>query len=817
MSKDPQKKSTEKLGDDPQGLSFVEPEVTYRPIPHQDDTGRTKELPVWLVRFDLVSDPSQRFGLEINGEVIFGRDTVAPELVDLGPYEAAEQGVSRRHLMLRPTTTNLYVIDLGSTNGTLRNGRSIGFNTPYSLVNGDILTLGWLQFLVRIIERPLLKTSWSQRKLDLADALTQIAKAITSQLNLEDVLNQITETAMSLTSAGETGIWLVDENTGELFLEAERGIEDEKIRLMRLPIDDETLAGKVVKSGKPQRASRQPGEDQIKVKTDYFVEALVYVPITLGGITFGVLAAAHRQAGKEFDSRDERLLSAIADFAAIAIQNARLYQATDKELERRIKELSALNEVSRAVSASLDLDRVYQVLVEQVNKHWPVESVHLHLVDERQRVLHRLLPSQATTNPERDQVNKGIMEKVAKSGEVFVTNEIRPHANGNHDSDQTLQSIACVPLSIQEQVVGVLTLLNKADGPFTDEDISRLEAFANPVATAIENARLFEESERQRAAIQATAETLSQPLLILDEQGNVLIANQAANVIRETDMAQLFEGSSNGVGGTTEVCIDEQTFLSTIEHLPEVGTIIIMQDITYVKELERNRAEFMHALSHDLKSPLTSIVGWAQLLEKVIPLNEKSIRYVNQILAAADRMLGMINEILRTVSRGEAIEIEREPCQLTQIVSKGLNDVEGAALNKSIQISFVQEGQPYAILADGTRLYHMVLNLVDNAIKYSPKNTRVDVRLHFNDDGITLQLQDEGPGIAEDELPYVFDKYYRGTEANTQPGAGLGLSVVQSIAEAHRGQVSVRNLPRCGTEFTVTLPGSLRHSDDDTS
>ena len=105
--------------------------------------------------------------------------------------------------------------------------------------------------------------------------------------------------------------------------------------------------GKVIRTGKPIRARRAPGEDQIKVKTNYLVEALVYVPIKLGQETFGVLAAVHREAGKQFEERDERLLSAIADSAAIAIQNARLYEATDQALQERVEELSALNEVSR--------------------------------------------------------------------------------------------------------------------------------------------------------------------------------------------------------------------------------------------------------------------------------------------------------------------------------------------------------------------------------------------------------------------------------------------------------------------------------------
>jgi GAF domain-containing protein len=264
---------------------------------------------------------------------------------------------------------------------------------------------------------------------------------------------------------------------------------------MRLPILGDSLAGQVIKTQKSIRASSGPGEEQIKVKTGYLVEALVYVPITLGGVTFGVLAAEQRDKNKQFNKRDERLLEAIADFAAIAIQNARLFQATDQALARRVQELSALNEVAHAVSSSLDLARVYDVLVQQVNRNWPVESVRLHLLNEPKGTLEPLnshVGRRDTTSP---LINRGIIWHVAQSGQAVVSNNAAadPHYVPKIDDldGNPPHSIASVPLRSQNQVVGVLTLLNKADGYFTEEDVERLKAFANPIATANQNARLF--------------------------------------------------------------------------------------------------------------------------------------------------------------------------------------------------------------------------------------------------------------------------------------------------------------------------------------
>jgi K+-sensing histidine kinase KdpD len=779
--------------------------VSYLPVP------ATATTPfVWRVRFDVMSEPKDSFGLDIQGELLLGREIDQENLVDLSAYNSSEHGVSRQHAMLRPTATNLFIIDQNSTNGTTRNGRSVGVNTPYPIVNGDVIGLGGLRLAVHIIDRPSLQeqTAQLQSTPDLAEALSQIAKSITSQLDLDDVLNQVAETAMLLTAAGETGIWLVDERTGELFLEAQRGIKDERLRRMRLPIGEDTLAGQVIQSGRPLRTSRKEDGDPIKVKTNYLVEALVYVPIKLGGVTLGVISAIHRQSDKQFERRDERLLEAIADFAAIAIQNARLYQATDKALARRVKELSALNELSHTVSASLDMQEVYKVLIEQVNKNWQIEELGLYFMDEKLGTLYPI--SDNGHDPAAPIASQGILWQTAQDRQPAVVNELQQQPGHEEDTDglppgQQVDSIACVPLLVQDEVVGVLALFNKLDGYFSQEDIERLQAFANPLATAIKNARLFAQSEQRRRAIQATAETLSQPLLILDDGGVVLIANDAAQAILDKHMSPLFEGISRGVGRTVELEIGQRTYLSTIQHLPDMGTIVVMQDITYVKQLEQDRSDFLHALSHDLKSPLTSIAGYAQLLERFIVLDQKPAHYLKQILGASERMLGMINQLLQ-VAKGDTVELKRVPCHLNDIVEQVIEDVEGSTLNKLITVEQNISGKSVAILADPTRLYHLILNLIDNAVKYSPPETAVSVRLSYEAETVILEVQDEGPGIPEKDLTRVFDKYYRGTQAQQQPGAGLGLSVVWAIAEAHKGRVTVHNREEGGAVFRVVLP-----------
>ncbi len=790
---------------DPETDQVLEEEFSYQPIPFLKVDERKQ--PVWRVRFSLEA-AQHELGLEINDEIHLGRGKNESNLLDLTPYDAEKLGVSRRHVALRPTPSNLFVVDLGSTNGTRRNGRSIGLNTPYALADGDVLTLGNLQMTVHIVKRPYMQTSPIKQRPDLVDALAQIGQAITSQLNLDEVLNQVVSTAMTITSAGETSIWLVDEGTGELFLEARKGIDDTKLRRTRMPINENTPAGRVIKTGKPIRTKSEPGEASQQVMTGYLVEALAYVPISLGGVTFGVLAAAHREPGKSFDDYDERLLNAVADYAAIAVQNARLYQATDQALNERVRELGAINELTQTVSASLDMDEVYRVLVEQVKRHMPVAQVHLYLRDERQPVLRPF--GQAPELPNYP-LGRGILGQVVAQGQSIITNNIAAYPNFDEQLDaiapQAEAPMAAVPLKVKGDVVGVLVLHSQPGRLFSEEDAALLRSFANPAATAVENARLYANTARQRGAILAMGNTLSEPLTILDEIGNVLVSNEAAQRLLMTNMSQFFAAISNSVGRTIEVQIGEETYLSTTEHVEGIGTIVMMQDITYVKRLEKDRSEFMHMLSHDLKNPLMAVTGYANLLERTETLGERGKRFLDEINEAADRMLDMITQLLETVIQEDAIQLVQEEVDFQQVVDQVVHDTEGSALPKSIRVISDVEGVPHTINGDNLRLYHMLLNLVDNAIKYSPDSTKVTITTCYDLKNLVIKVADQGPGIPEQDLPYVFDKFFRGIQEGLfTKGSGVGLSAVKGIVTAHQGTIRVENLPEKGALFTVELP-----------
>jgi signal transduction histidine kinase/CheY-like chemotaxis protein len=318
--------------------------ISYRLLPKApiDPEGHSAEI-AWRFRLSLVADPNQQLGLEITDEIILGRDTGDEKTVDLSAFDAINFGVSRQHAALRPTSTNLFIRDLDSTNGLFRNGRAVG-RQPEPLFNEDILTLGRLQFIVHIDQRPQLHTAQLDTKPDLASILAAIAQAITSQLDLDEVLKQVTEAAVSLTTADETAIWLVDPQSDQISLGAFHGIQTDRLSLLRNPDPETSLVGKTILSGKPLYANRQMAEEQDEVNLIHEVTAVLLVPIKLGGTILGVVGVAHNDERPPFGPEDERLLETIADFAAIAIQNVRLYRSVEeysRTLEQKVEQRTA--------------------------------------------------------------------------------------------------------------------------------------------------------------------------------------------------------------------------------------------------------------------------------------------------------------------------------------------------------------------------------------------------------------------------------------------------------------------------------------------
>jgi signal transduction histidine kinase len=238
--------------------------------------------------------------------------------------------------------------------------------------------------------------------------------------------------------------------------------------------------------------------------------------------------------------------------------------------------------------------------------------------------------------------------------------------------------------------------------------------------------------------------------------------------------------------------------------------IVTFDDVTRRHRLDQVRRDFVANASHELRTPLTSIRGFVEALEDgAIEDPQKAARFLGKIRTHADRMATLVEDLLE-LSRLEAgaRAAQREEVAPDDIVEEVQAAFASVAARKSIVLAAPRGGLP-AIMTDPERLRRILDNLVDNAIKYTPEGGRVEIRTRRGDDGAAVvEVRDNGPGIPDEHLPRIFERFYRVDKARSRElgGTGLGLSIVRHLAESIGATVSVASRADEGTCFTVTLP-----------
>jgi signal transduction histidine kinase len=218
-----------------------------------------------------------------------------------------------------------------------------------------------------------------------------------------------------------------------------------------------------------------------------------------------------------------------------------------------------------------------------------------------------------------------------------------------------------------------------------------------------------------------------------------------------------------------------------------------------------------YALSYDLKTVVNSIVGYAGMLQNSSTQDDESREITGSIVEVAGQMSRLVNQLIEITTLTQDITMRHHaPCDLVEVATRAVEDSQAAATNKAIAIDFQVMGEPVMMVGDARYLYRSILNLLDNAIKFSPEGSPIAVTLMFWHNEVIIRVRDSGTGIPEDDLPHLFDGYLRSKPSTDgKTGMGLGLEVVRATVEAHRGTVTARNAEDHGAEFVITLPGSL--------
>jgi len=424
----------------------------------------------------------------------------------------------------------------------------------------------------------------------------------------------------------------------------------------------------------------------------------------------------------------------------------------EEVLRQRYQELALLNRASQVLSSSLDLDQVLVTVLEEVDHLLDVIGCSVWLID---RETGELVCQQAT-GPGRQTVRgwrlapgEGIVGWVAHTGESLIvpdTGTDERHFKGlDRQTGLSVRSVLSVPLRVKQDMIGALEVVDERANRFNDTDLTLLEALAASAAIAIENARLYDQVESYAVEMGVRVAERTRELAEANEQ---------------------------------------------------------------LKELDRLKSKFVSDVSHELRTPVANIMLYLNLLKSGKP--ERRNHHLSVLKNQAQRLASLIEDIL-SLSRLELASdrVKFEAVDLNRVVEQVVTAHRLHAEAAGLELTVESGPDLPPVWAERNQLAQVITNLVSNAINYTPAGqVRVTTHLDAQRGQACLQVEDTGLGIEAEDLPHIFERFYRGQQVGGSniPGTGLGLAIVKEILDLHDGEIEVQSQVGQGSRFKVWLP-----------
>ncbi|MDQ7024997.1 MAG: ATP-binding protein, partial [Anaerolineae bacterium] len=478
------------------------------------------------------------------------------------------------------------------------------------------------------------------------------------------------------------------------------------------------------------------------------------------------------------------------------------------EISRRQKTEFLLQSIVALSAQELAIDGVFRVIAQDIETIVPIRSGSISLVTEDAEQ-HYDFPEGQPENPKL----KAMYDKVQQSQHIV------------HDGDYF-----AIPMVWQKRLIGVITLELAAKTGMTPKQEQLLQDLVWQLAPALENVRLYNETRNQKELIEAILYASPSINIILNKQRQIVSSNDTFHTLIEAQLSTPAKGRDlvqvlEEVGLTEASAVQElfaspSIFQHEIELLHKTFSmnasflygvdfwLIILSDITTLAELSQLKTQMIRMASHDLKNPISTVMGYANLISmKMDNLSEKQVRYIKSIERAADTMLQIVTDILN-LENLRAANARPEAIDLIQMMRELIVRHEPNFAMKSQIFQAELTSDTVCVLAQPGQLSQAITNLLDNASKYTPDNGQITLRVTTQNDVVQLEVEDNGYGIPKEGQARLFEEFYRAKTAATShiSGTGLGLSMVKSIIEAHQGRIWFNSEEGIGSTFFVELP-----------
>jgi PAS domain S-box-containing protein len=737
----------------------------------------------------------------------------------------------------------------------------------------------------RLYQESLTRTQELDQRSQRLEMLNRLSGALSATLEPRRILEAASqELARAINSTGALGVLFAPD--GKAVLEYETPEPPDKLP-NTLP--EAPLFERLRESLGVFNTDDVSGEADLAPLSEFFSRrsagSVLAITLATGSEAQGLLLA-YAQRKERFSADEVGLARTIGNQTSIAIQNARLYAETrslTQDLEQRVVERTV--ELERAhhraetllriiseLSTSLDLEQVLNRSLQLINQIVDAGQISVLIARPGEKKLHRLASLGYAGNTALGgkttpfNVDQGLAGWVISSRQAALIEDVLrdPRWILLTDSPQPQhRSCMAVPLMVGAECLGVLLLYHSEVGHFSTEQLDLVQAAANQVAVAINNAELYRlirdqaedlgnmfrrqqvEASRSRSILEAVADGV----LVTDATRVITLFNASAEDILELERSQVigksldhFIGLFGGAGQrwsetirtwsqdptsyqpgdiyAEQINLEDGRVVSV--HLSPVsmresflGTVSTFRDITHQVQLDRLKSEFVATVSHELRTPMTSIKGYVDILlmGAAGELSDQQGEFLGIVRNNTERLAVLVNDLL-DISRIEAgrVTISMLPLNLEEVCREAARAMQARmeVEQKPMQIEVeAPPGLPRAT-GDMDRVRQILDNLLENAYYYTEAGGNIRLQIHVAGDELQVDVVDNGIGISPDTQPRIFERFYRGEHpfVLATSGTGLGLAIVQHLVQMHNGKIWFESsgIPGEGSTFSFTLP-----------
>ena len=601
------------------------------------------------------------------------------------------------------------------------------------------------------------------------EALNLMANAVSQSLDRDELLKIALDKVLEVTRRERVSIRLKDPTTGQVALAACRGFSEEEIEDLRQRTQHQATE-QVLASGQPLVVDNR----QVLPSTQSLLPrsfSVAWIPIKARARVVGVLGIS---AGSPvpFHQREVDFLQAIANVIGVAIENARLFGQTKRNLEQ----IRLLHEIGTALTSTLDLHDLLKVFLEKIDDALPYSAGSVRLFNRDSGLLEPTACRNLDVNEWRAEPwrgGRGIPNVVFENRAPLIVRNLQndprirdPQFFRKHE----LVSYLGTPLIVRDEILGVLSVYTKEDHAFSHEEVEFLSTLASHAAMAIYNSQLHEQTTKQAVALENSNEAKDAMLEVMAQQ--------------KEELARLNTGLQREIAERGRARAE-------------------------LAVKNRDLETLLYVISHDLREPLRAIENFSRIVNDRYShhLDEKGQDFLWRVILGARRLNHLLDDVL-TLSRSQRMGVPTEEVDGETIVLEALRRLEGKISATNAQVRLAKNF--HGLRVDKTWATQAVYNLIVNALKFTRNGEAPDVEIApYQPQGpdskvVGIAVRDRGPGVAPEHAERIFQLFQRAVGREVE-GTGAGLAIVRQIAERHGGSAWVEPREGGGSEFVITF------------